>query len=133
MRDLVEVAVKLVRDEEADKVRAARARRPPRSACSICCCRAAAALVHRIARASRRRPASDATREKLRAMLRDGKLDDREVEVEITDDANPLIVGARRPARHRGDRASGLKDMFGNIRPQDQAPEAQGAAGAGAR
>ena len=40
VRDLVEVAVKLVRDEEAAKVRGRARRRPPRSGCSICCCRA---------------------------------------------------------------------------------------------
>jgi ATP-dependent protease HslVU (ClpYQ) ATPase subunit len=30
---------------------------------------------------------TDPTREKFRAMLRDGRLDDREVEVDITEDA----------------------------------------------
>src|SRR5678815_938892 len=57
----------------------------------------------------------DATREKLRAMLRDGKLDDREVEVEITDEGNPLIsVLGGQPGIDES-ALSGLKDMFGAL------------------
>src|SRR5262249_51912482 len=57
----------------------------------------------------------DATREKLRAMLRDGRLDDREVEVELTDDSNPLIsVLGGQPGIDES-ALSGLKDMFGSF------------------
>ena len=112
VRDLVEVAVKLVRDEEAGKVRP-RARDAAEE-------RLLELLLPR-GRAFTDRPGeppsvpSDATREKLRAMLRDGKLDEREVEVEMTDEANPLIsVLGGQPGIDES-ALSGLKDMFGAL------------------
>jgi ATP-dependent HslUV protease ATP-binding subunit HslU len=113
VRDLVEVSVKLVRDEEAAKVRP----------------RAKEAAEERLldlllprggTRSFTDRPGepatgNDATREKLRTMLRDGKLDDREVEIELTDDANPLIsVLGGQPGIDES-ALSGLKDMFGSF------------------
>ena len=78
------------RARRGGRARSARARRrPPRSVCSICCCRAPGAQLHRAPRRAGDRASADATREKLRAMLRDGKLDDREVEVELSDDVEP--------------------------------------------
>src|SRR5207248_10649127 len=57
----------------------------------------------------------DATREKLRAMLRDGRLDDRDVEVELADDSNPLIsVLGGQPGIDES-ALSGLKDMLGSF------------------
>jgi ATP-dependent HslUV protease ATP-binding subunit HslU len=116
VRDLVEVAVKLVRDEEAAKVRA-RARDSAEE-------RLLDLLLPR-GRSFTDRPGDrpgdppsgpgDATREKLRAMLQGGKLDDREVEVEITDDGNPLIsVLGGQPGIDES-ALSGLKDMFGAL------------------
>jgi ATP-dependent HslUV protease ATP-binding subunit HslU len=112
VRDLVEVAVKLVRDEEAAKVRP-RARDAAEE-------RLLDLLLPR-GRSFTDRPGEppsapgDATREKLRAMLQGGKLDDREVEVEITDEANPLIsVLGGQPGIDES-ALSGLKDMFGAL------------------
>jgi ATP-dependent HslUV protease ATP-binding subunit HslU len=113
VRDLVEVAVKLVRDEAAGKVRP-RARDAAEE-------RLLELLLPR-GRSFTDRPGEpatgatgEATREKLRAMLRDGKLDDREVEVEMTDDANPLIsVLGGQPGVDES-ALSGLKDMFGAL------------------
>jgi len=115
VRDLVEVAVKLVRDEEADKVRG----------------RAKDAAEERLldlllprggGRGFTDRPgepasSADATRDKLRAMLRDGKLDDREVEVDVTDDSNPLVsVLGGQPGLGVDESAlQGLKDMLGSF------------------
>jgi ATP-dependent HslUV protease ATP-binding subunit HslU len=105
VRDLVEVSVKLVRDEEAAKVRP----------------RAKDAAEERLLdlllpRGGRTFTGdSDNTREKLRQMLRDGKLDDREVEVEINDDANPLInVLGGQPGIDES-ALTGLKDMLGSF------------------
>ncbi|HVK82556.1 MAG TPA: ATP-dependent protease ATPase subunit HslU, partial [Kofleriaceae bacterium] len=55
----------------------------------------------------------DATREKLRTMLRDGRLDDREVEVELADESNPLmsVLGGQPGIDESA--LSGLKDMLG--------------------
>ncbi|HEY0988833.1 MAG TPA: ATP-dependent protease ATPase subunit HslU [Kofleriaceae bacterium] len=118
VRDLVEVSVKLVRDEAAGKVRS-RAREAAEE-------RLLELLLPR-GRTFADRPgdrpgelaapgaSADATREKLRTMLRDGKLDDREVEVEMTDDANPLIsVLGGQPGIDES-ALSGLKDMFGAL------------------
>ncbi len=119
VRDLMEVSVKLVKEEEAGKVRP----------------RAKDAAEERLLDLLLPRPAgrsfvdrpgephalstggggADATREKLRGMLRDGKLDDREVELELTDDSNPLLsVLGGQPGVDEG-ALSGLKDMFGQL------------------
>lgn len=105
VRDLVEVAVKLVRDEEAAKVR-------PRAKDSA----EERLLDLLLPRGGRTFTGeSDNTREKLRGMLREGKLDDREVEVEINDDANPLInVLGGQPGVDES-ALSGLKDMLGSF------------------
>ena len=111
VRDLVEVSMKLVRDEEAGKVRP----------------RAKDAAEERLldlllprggGRSFTDRPGepatgNDATREKLRAMLREGKLDDREVEVELQDESNPLmsVLGGQPGIDESA--LSGLKDMMG--------------------
>jgi len=112
VRDLMEVSIKLVRDEEAQKVRG----------------RAKDAAEERILDLLLPRPSGrgftdrpnepttgDASREKLRAMLRDGKLDDREVEVELADDSNPLmsVLGGQPGIDENA--LSGLKDMLGGF------------------
>jgi ATP-dependent HslUV protease ATP-binding subunit HslU len=105
VRDLVEVAVKLVRDEEAAKVRP-RAKDAAEE-------RLLDLLLPRGGRTFTGE--SDNTREKLRGMLREGKLDDREVEVEINDEANPLInVLGGQPGIDES-ALSGLKDMLGSF------------------
>jgi len=112
VRDLVEVAVKLVRDEEAGKVRG-RAKDSAED-------RLLDLLLPR-GRSFTDRPGepitggNDTTREKLRAMLREGKLDDREVEVELADDNNPLVsVLGGQPGIDEG-ALSGLRDMLGSF------------------
>ena len=114
VRDLVEVAVKLVRDEEAAKVRP-RAREAAEE-------RLLDLLLPRPAQArfgdrpdGTPNPADEATREKLRAMLRDGRLDDREVEVEMTEDPAPFlqIFGGSGGMDEMG--LGGLKDALGSL------------------
>jgi len=113
VRDLVEVSVKLVRDEEAAKIRP-RAKEAAEE-------RLLDLLLPRGGRGFTERPGepalteSSATREKLRTMLRDGKLDDREVEVDIADDSNPLmsVLGGQPGIDENA--LSGLKDMFGAL------------------
>ncbi|HEY5948905.1 MAG TPA: ATP-dependent protease ATPase subunit HslU [Kofleriaceae bacterium] len=113
VRDLVEVSVKLVRDEEAAKVR-------PRAKDSAEERLLDLLLPRGGGRGYTDRPGepatgNDATREKLRVMLRDGKLDEREVEIEATDESNPLIsVLGGQPGIDES-ALSGLKDMFGSF------------------
>jgi len=115
VRDLVEVSVKLVRDEEAGKVRARAKDAAEERLLDLLLPRAGG-------RGFTDRPGEpttggggDATREKLRAMLRDGKLDDREVEVELADDSNPLmsVLGGQPGIDENA--LSGLKDMLGSF------------------
>jgi ATP-dependent HslUV protease ATP-binding subunit HslU len=117
VRDLVEVSVKLVRDEEAGKVRPRAKENAEERLLDLL-------LPRGSGRGFAERPTeaqvqgADATREKLRAMLHDGRLDDREVEVELVDDSNPLInVLGGQPGGLGIDESalSGLKDMLGSF------------------
>jgi ATP-dependent HslUV protease ATP-binding subunit HslU len=113
VRDLVEVAVKLVRDEEAGKVRPRAKDAAEERLLDLLLPRAGRPFADRPGEPPT--PGGDATREKLRAMLRDGRLDDRDVEVEISDDSNPLIsVLGGQPGIDES-ALSGLKDMFGAL------------------
>jgi ATP-dependent HslUV protease ATP-binding subunit HslU len=114
VRDLVEVSVKLVRDEEAGKVRGRAKESAEDRLLDLLLPRAAGrGFTERPTEAQN--SATDATREKLRAMLRDGKLDDREVEVELADDSNPLmsVLGGQPGIDESA--LSGLKDMLGSF------------------
>jgi ATP-dependent HslUV protease ATP-binding subunit HslU len=114
VRDLVEVAVKLVRDEAAGKVRS-RARDAAEERLVELLLPRGRSFVDRPGEPPTAGGSGDATREKLRAMLRDGKLDDREVEIELSDEANPLIsVLGGQPGIDES-ALSGLKDMFGAL------------------
>jgi ATP-dependent HslUV protease ATP-binding subunit HslU len=114
VRDLVEVAVKLVRDEEAGKVRPRAKDAAEERLLELLLPRATGrAFTDRPGEAPAPLGTGDTTREKLRVMLRDGRLDDREVEVELTDDSNPLmsVLGGQPGIDENA--MSGLKDMFG--------------------
>ncbi len=118
VRDLVEVSVKLVRDEEAVKVRG-RARDAAEE-------RLLDLLLPRPSGGGRaftdrpgepQAPSGDpATRDKLRAMLRDGRLDDREVEVDIAEDGVPFLnVLSGAGGQGLDEMMGNLKDMFGGM------------------
>jgi len=112
VRDLVEVSVKLVRDEEAQKVRARAKDAAEERLLDLLLPRSGRGFTERPGEPPAA-PVSEATREKLRGMLRDGRLDEREVEVEIADDSNPLLsVFGGQPGIDES-AMSGLKDMFG--------------------
>ncbi len=114
VRDLVEVSLKLVRDEEAGKVRPRAKEAAEERLLDLL-------LPRPSGRAFTDRPGeaptagTDGTREKLRTMLRDGRLDDREVEVETVDDSNPLmsVLGGQPGIDENA--LSGLKDMLGTF------------------
>jgi ATP-dependent HslUV protease ATP-binding subunit HslU len=57
-------------------------------------------------------PKASPTREKLRELLRAGKLDDREVEIEIEDAGSGVQVV---PGLNLGEQMQQLKDIFGNL------------------
>ncbi len=116
VRDLVEVAVKLVRDEEAGKVRGRAREAAEERLLDVLLPRPSGpgrAFTDRPGEA----PTGDAaTRDKLRAMLRDGKLDDREVELDLTEDG-PLLNVLSGAGGQGGldDMMGSLKEMFGGL------------------
>ena len=123
VRDLVEVAIKLVRDEEAVKVRGrAKEAAEERMLDLLLPNTGVRSYADRPGEPSPALPSSSesATREKFRVMLRDGRLDDREVELDITEDSNPIaqIFGGGMPGG--GDLGGmaglgGLQDMLGSL------------------
>ena len=74
VRDLVEVGIQLVREQKREQVKA----------------KAHLAAEERVLDALVGSTASPATRDSFRKKLRDGELDDKEIEVDVTDGANPL-------------------------------------------
>ncbi len=120
VRDLMEVSVKLVRDEEGRKIRpkareAAEERLldlllPPTSG-------RARSFSDRppLPGEAPPPPVEDSgTREKLRSLLKAGKLDEREVEVETTEDQSPFLqIFGGQGVEEMG--LSGLRDMLGSF------------------
>ena len=108
VRDLVSVAVDMVRREKQEEVREQARSATWRSSCWTCCCRRRAPRTPRTKRARSPRPrdAFQSTREKLRDQLRSGALDHRHVEVEVRDRSvpvvpDPLVAGRRGDGRQR--------------------------------
>jgi ATP-dependent HslUV protease ATP-binding subunit HslU len=110
VRDLTEISVKLVKDEEGSKVRT----------------RARDAAEERLldillpppqrGRSTENQPAEveNATREKLRGLLHQGKMNDRVVEIEAAEDANPFLqVFSGQGVEEMG--LSSMKDLLGNF------------------
>lgn len=125
VRDLMEVSIKLVREEESTRIRP-KAREAAEE-------RLLDLLLPPRPRSFSDRPPGpdgapppnhqpnqnpilpgDGTREKLRGLLRDGKLDDREVEVEITEDSGPFLqIFGGAGVEEMG--LGGLRDMLGSF------------------
>jgi ATP-dependent HslUV protease ATP-binding subunit HslU len=115
IRDLMDVAVNMVREEEKEKV-AIRAREiaeervldlllPPRGAVGI-----------RPGGGPERSEDAQATREKLRRWLREGKLDDRLVDVEISVSASAMMQIVTPQGMEEIE--SNLKELFSNLLPK---------------
>src|SRR3954454_5005360 len=119
VRDLVEISVKLVKDEEQTKVRS-RAREvaedklldillpkppvtPPGGGRPI-----------QLPSSMENPPRADTTREKLREMLRAGKLDDREVEVDVAEQQHGMFEVFSAPGMDQiGFDVGKLQSLFG--------------------
>jgi ATP-dependent HslUV protease ATP-binding subunit HslU len=95
-RDLVEIAIGLVRDEKRDGVRA----------------RAHRAAEDRVLKALVGNTASDATKDSFRKKLRDGELDDKEIEIDLADNTSPFQQ-LDIPGMPGGAGVLNLSDMFG--------------------
>ena len=85
VRDLVEIAIHMVRSRQRKEVEA----------------KAEIAAEERVLDALVGEKASSETRQKFRTLLREGKLDDKEIEIDITDSGSSLAADLRDP-RHAG-------------------------------
>ena len=121
IRDLTDLAIKMVKDEEQEKVRL-RARElaeervldlllPPARGAE----RRIQPVGERVAAETVEESAA-ATRDKLRRMLREGKLDDRVVELETTKSAMPMVEVFTPQGMEEMEFQ--LKDLFANLMPK---------------
>jgi ATP-dependent HslUV protease ATP-binding subunit HslU len=119
IRDLMELAVNMVREEEKEKVRV-RAHELAEERILDLLLPPARATEKRVQPMGGEEAPSDessgATREKLRRLLREGKLDDRKVELETTRTANPMIEVFTPQGMEEME--FNLKDMFANLLPK---------------
>lgn len=128
IRDLTELAVNMVRSQERVQVEAKAAETaeerildillPKRSDSRSGDDAAAWEGSLEIVRIGQETPESqhDPTREKLRRLLRDGKLDERFVDIEVVDHARPMVEVFSNLGMEEMD--INLKDMFGGMFPQ---------------
>ena len=116
IRDLVELAINMVRDEEREMVVAKAAEQAEEKLLDLLVPPAPTPLGFNPTDSQPATDANASTREKFRTMLREGKLDDREVEMEI-EQATSMPAVEILSASGMDDMESGLKDMFGKIFP----------------
>ena len=122
IRDIADLAIKMVKDEEQEKVRL-RARELAEERVLDLLLPPVQATERRVQAIGERPPSAEAveeptaaTRDKLRRMLREGQLDDRVVELEVSKAAMPMVEvftpqGMEEMEFH-------LKDLFSNLMPK---------------
>ncbi len=118
IRDLTELSVKMVKDEEMKRVEVRARDAAEERLLDYLLPPATAPGLHAVdaERLEKERELQKATREKLRALLRDGKLDDRVIEVEQTEQKMPVIEIFSSAGVEEMD--MNIKDMFSNIFPK---------------
>ena len=115
IRDLMELAVKLVREEEQEKVKVKARDIAEERVLNLLLPEPEAPAAGSDGDKGEERP-SPATREKLRRMLRAGKLDDREVDIELTQSMMPMIEVLTPQGMEEME--SNIKEMFSNLLPK---------------
>jgi ATP-dependent HslUV protease ATP-binding subunit HslU len=118
IRDLAELSIGMVKEEEKEKHRIHARELAEERVLDLLLPRAAERRVQPMGAVveETREDATDATREKLRRMLREGKLDERRVELETSASAMPMVEvftpqGMEEMEFH-------LKDVFSNLLPK---------------
>ncbi|MBI5810693.1 MAG: ATP-dependent protease ATPase subunit HslU [Deltaproteobacteria bacterium] len=118
IRDLIELAVKMVKDTEKAKVKA-KAREAATERLLDCLLPPVTAPPFQAPEEGRlegERELQKATRDKLRALLMEGRLDDRPVEVETAEQKTPVVELFSASGAEELD--MNLKDMFSNLFPK---------------
>lgn len=119
VRDLAEVSMKLVKDEEAERLRPEAVKVAEERLLDLLLPAKATSFSERppeskVPTATTSVPTENTTREKLRGLLHAGKLDDREVEVDIKEDSKGFMqIFGGSGVEEMG--LGGLKDMIGNM------------------
>lgn len=118
IRDLAELSVKMVKDEEKVKVRvkAEEAAEERLLDCLLPPATTPPFTVPDEEKILKERELQKSTRDKLRGLLRDGKLDDRMVDIETTEQKTPVVEILSATGMEEMD--MNLKDMFSNIFPK---------------
>ena len=107
VRDLVDAAVAMVREDMRERVKA----------------RAHEAAENRVLDALAGEGARDQTRETFRRKLRDGSLDDKEIELEVADTSSPFpMMDDPRPARHGDGGDQPRRHLRQGLRRRPQGP-----------
>ncbi|MBU2538473.1 MAG: ATP-dependent protease ATPase subunit HslU [Proteobacteria bacterium] len=125
IRDLLDLAINMVREEAREQVTLKAAEQaeermldllvPPRPTPLG----QVTPMSERTDDPDRSKEAVDSTREKFRQMLRDGKLDEKQVEMEIDQSQSlPMIEILSHGSSGMDDMESGLKDVFGKMFPK---------------
>lgn len=118
IRDLTDLAVKMVKDEEREKVQEKASEAAEERLLDILLppVTTTGSPSHDPIRPSQGRDLQGATREKLRGLLREGKLDDRWVEIETTEQKIPVVEIFSSAGIEEMD--LNIKDMFTNLFPK---------------
>ena len=123
IRDLTELAINMVKEEEQENVRLRARELAEERVLDLLLPPVHSSSEHRVQPMGEPPPEDGGepepesnTREKLRRMLREGKLDERKVELEVTKSTNPMVEvftpqGMEEMEFH-------LKDMFANLMPK---------------
>ena len=122
IRDLVEIAISMVREEEFEKLRPMAEEQAEERLLDILLPSRTQRKVRRVQASGAQQPeptedmeVAQRTREKFKRMLRNGRLDDRDVEIETQVSAMPVLEVFSPQGMEEMD--INLKDMFSNIFP----------------
>jgi ATP-dependent HslUV protease ATP-binding subunit HslU len=116
IRDLAELAINMVKEEEKEKVQIRARENAEEKVLDLLLPPRPVGIRPDASPSAERDEDTQGTREKLRRMLREGKLDDRLVDVEITASGGPMLQIMTPQGME--DIEQNLKDLFSNLMPK---------------
>ena len=116
IRDLAELAISMVKEEEKEKVQIRSRENAEEKVLDLLLPPRPVGIRPDAAPSAEREEDTQGTREKLRRMLREGKLDDRLVDVEIAASGGPMLQIMTPQGME--DIEQNLKDLFSNLMPK---------------